>query len=81
MEKAIMTIVNIFLKSAKGKEDLDSEDFQEIASNHLGGISEVKNCIIVTALQHSLIYTKTNQHVVYDINTKYVLFASFFSRI
>ncbi|XP_051519691.1 S100 calcium binding protein U [Myxocyprinus asiaticus] len=38
METAIKTVVGVFLKSAKGKENLGSKDFQNLVKNNLNNI-------------------------------------------
>ncbi|KAG5264385.1 hypothetical protein AALO_G00253210 [Alosa alosa] len=48
MESAIKTVVSVYLKSAKGKENLSSKDFQGLVKNQLGGIlnnAESKNAV------------------------------------
>lgn len=70
MEAAIMTVVSTFLKSAKGKENLDGKAFQKMVSSQLGGIMEVKNSIIVTALHHTLFHINNTSTCFFDhINT------------
>ncbi|XP_076157354.1 S100 calcium binding protein U [Alosa pseudoharengus] len=49
MESAIKTVVSVYLKSAKGKENLSSKDFQGLVKNQLGGIlnnAESKNAVM-----------------------------------
>ncbi|XP_037532868.1 protein S100-A16 [Nematolebias whitei] len=43
MESAIKTVVTTFLKSAGGKDSLDSKSFQKLIQKHLGGIMEDTN--------------------------------------
>ncbi|XP_062385419.1 S100 calcium binding protein U [Sardina pilchardus] len=38
MESAIKTVVSVYLKSAKGKENLSSKEFQSLVKNQLGGL-------------------------------------------
>lgn len=45
MEDAIKTVVTTFLKSAKGKDNLDSKCFQKLVSKQLGGMMEVRSGI------------------------------------
>ncbi len=45
MEAAIKTLVTAFMKSSKGKENLDKKAFQKLVSNQLCGLMEVRNCI------------------------------------
>lgn len=44
MEGAIKTVVTVFLKSAKGKENLGGKDFQSLVKNQLKNILTVRNC-------------------------------------
>lgn len=41
MEGAIKTVVSVFLKSAKGKENLGEKDFQNLVKNQLKNILTV----------------------------------------
>lgn len=41
MEDAIKKLVTTFLKSSRGKENLDSKSFQKMVSSNLGNIMEV----------------------------------------
>ncbi|XP_017280501.1 protein S100-A16 [Kryptolebias marmoratus] len=43
MESAIQTVVTTFLKSARGKDNLDSKSFQKLVQKQLGGIMEDTN--------------------------------------
>lgn len=43
MEDAIKTVVTTFVKSAGGKDKLDSKAFQKLVSQHLGGMMEVRS--------------------------------------
>ncbi|KAJ0000429.1 hypothetical protein NQD34_012271 [Periophthalmus magnuspinnatus] len=40
MEDAIKTVVMTYIKSSKGKENLDSSSFKKLVSKQLGGIME-----------------------------------------
>lgn len=42
MEDAIKKIVTIFLKSSRGKENLDGRSFQKMVSSQFSNIMEVK---------------------------------------
>lgn len=42
MEDAIKKLVTTFLKSSRGKENLDSKSFRKMVSSNLGNIMEVK---------------------------------------
>lgn len=44
MEGAIKTVVSVFLKSAKGKENLGGKEFQKLVKNQLKNILTVRNC-------------------------------------
>lgn len=41
MEAAIKTVVMTYIKSSKGKENLDAKSFRNLVSKQLGGIMEV----------------------------------------
>ncbi|CAL9705729.1 unnamed protein product [Knipowitschia caucasica] len=43
MEDAIKTLVMTFIKSSKGKDNLDSSSFKKLVSKQLGGIMEDAN--------------------------------------
>lgn len=43
MEGAIKTVVTVFLKSSKGKENLGGKDFQNLVKNQLKNILTVRN--------------------------------------
>lgn len=45
MEDAIKTVVTTFLKSANGKDNLDSKGFQKLVSKQLSGMMEVRSGI------------------------------------
>ncbi|KAL3060186.1 protein S100-A16 [Trematomus bernacchii] len=44
MESAIKTVVTTFLKSTKGKEDLNGGGFQNLVKKQLGGLMQDTNC-------------------------------------
>lgn len=89
MEDAIKTLVTTFIKSSKGKDNLDSKGFQKLVSKHLGGMMEVRNSIF--ALYNSrvcwynnffLIYIyKKNRSIFLTMSERhYLLFASVYHR-
>lgn len=41
MESAIKTLVTTFVKSSRGKENLDSKSFQKLVEKNLSGVMEV----------------------------------------
>ncbi|XP_013880886.1 protein S100-A16 [Austrofundulus limnaeus] len=43
MEDAIKTVVMTFVKSARGKENLDSKSFKKLIQKQLGGVMEDTN--------------------------------------
>lgn len=47
MEAAIKTVVGVFLKSAKGKENLGAKDFQSLVKSQLKNIMTVRKAVHV----------------------------------
>ncbi|XP_061884878.1 protein S100-A16 [Entelurus aequoreus] len=43
MESAIQTVVTTFVKSSRGKENLDGKAFQKLVKKQLGGVMEDTN--------------------------------------
>lgn len=55
MESAIKTVVSVYLKSAKGKENLSGKDFQSLVKNQLGNILiDAENSKAVKDMQQGL---------------------------
>lgn len=44
MEAAIQTMVKVYLKSSKGKENLGQKEFQGLVKNQLSNILSVRKC-------------------------------------
>lgn len=59
MEDAIKKIVTIFLKSSRGKENLDGRSFQKMVSSQFSNIMEVK----LSSLHSYLSYFLWGSHV------------------
>ncbi|XP_004541343.1 protein S100-A16 [Maylandia zebra] len=55
MESAIKTLVTTFVKSSRGKENLDSKSFQKLVEKNLSGVMEdASNSSAVKEMQRGL---------------------------
>jgi len=52
MESAIKTLVTTYLSSSRGKENLDSKSFKKLVQKQLGGMMEVRACILFVDNRH-----------------------------
>lgn len=48
MEDAIKTLVTTFVKSSKGKDNLNSKSFQKLVSTQLSGMMEVRAAFLLS---------------------------------
>lgn len=47
MEGAIKTVVGVFLKSAKGKENLGAKEFQSLVKSQMKNVLTVRNFFLL----------------------------------
>lgn len=57
MEDAIKTMVTTFLKSSKGKDNIDGKGFQKLVSKQLSGMMEVRSGIFALYNRHAFFDT------------------------
>lgn len=58
MEAAIKTVVSVFLKSSKGKENLGGKEFQSLVKSQLKNILTVRSCILLNLATLYLIFIR-----------------------
>lgn len=63
MEDAIKTMVTTFLKSSKGKDNIDGKGFQKLVSKQLSGMMEVRSGIFALYNRHAFL-----THFIFEIS-------------